>query len=251
MIKIVAINTAIAKQHYASKTIVNIFQLVYALVALLMVSNLDKPPGQLFYICIYTLFGLLLVRLIVGRLQKVCGECATVLEKSNRAICPECGSYNVYDLKLWPKHEYADIKAIRRTEIGRVVQNVAAPIIVLLMFSAPVMYFFLVIEKDIYQLNQQRREAFKEIRPLILRYKAENETFPLSLGELVPDYMDDIPVVLKSRASGGKVFRINYQGDESSAKFIFYTTRIPGAVASYDVAENSYWFESKLAKLRW
>lgn len=251
MIKIVAIRTAIGKKNYASKTIVNFFQLVYAVAVLLIIVKLNKTPQQLFDVCVFILFGLFIVRLILARLQKICGDCREPLEKSNRIACPECGNYNVYDLKLWSKLEYKSLEVVRRAEIGRVVQNILALTIVLLMFASPVLYFFIVIEDDIYQVNQQRRKAFSQIRPALLRYKAENHTFPNNLVLLLPDYMDEIPGSLIDSAHKDKVLKIDYQADKESAKFVFYTSRVPGAMVSYEITEDQYRFESILAQLRW
>ena len=143
MIKIVAIKTSIAGQGCGSKTLVSLFQLVYVGVAVFIITQLKDSPQQMFYTCAVALSLLLIVRLLSSRLPKICGECNEPLDKHNRIACPECDAYNVYDLQLWSKLEFKDVNAAHKAEIGRTMQELLALIIVMGLFSIPVVYYFL------------------------------------------------------------------------------------------------------------
>lgn len=143
MIKIVAIKTTIVNKSCGCKTLVSLFQLVYVASTLFIISFFDDSIQQLFYTCTVVLAVLLVIRLALTWLPKTCGECSEPLEKHNRVACPECGAYNVYDLKLWSKLEFEDIAAAHKAEVGRTIQEFIALIIVLSLFTAPVAYFLL------------------------------------------------------------------------------------------------------------
>ena len=249
MIKIVAIKTVIAKISCASKTLVNLFQLVYVVTALVIIMHVDESVLQLFYICAVVLFSLFIFRLILKWFPKVCGECNEPLDASNSIECSECGGYNVYDLGLWTKLKFDNAKAAHRAEISRFVQNIIALTVVLCLFSSPLLYFVLVVDKDIHQLNQQRRLAFMQIRPAFLKYKEKHGRFPVSLKKLEPDYIAKIPSTLinTDKLHHGRL-RINYQANEDSAKFIFHVSHAPIPTMSYDVGENTYENSSRLSE---
>ena len=241
MIKIVAIKTVIANISCASKTLVNVFQLIYVVTALVIIMRVDESAQQLFYICVVVLFSLFVFRLLLKWFPKVCGECNDELEVSNGIECSECGCYNVYDLGLWSKLKFDNTKAAHRAEISRFVQNIIALTVVLFLFSSPLLYFIFVIDKDIHQLNQQRRIAFVQIRPAFLKYKEKHGKFPARLDKLEPDYITQIPsVLINVDKKGHRNLRINYQTDEKTATFIFHVSHAPIPVMSYDIGENLY-----------
>jgi hypothetical protein len=249
MIKIVAIKTLIAKISCTSKTLVNVFQLIYVVAALVIIIYVDALPQSLFYICSIALFSLFLFRLLLKWFPKVCGECNEVLEESNGIECSECGCYNVYDLGLWTKLKFDNAKAAHSAEISRFVQNIIALTVVLFLFSSPLLYFIFVIDKDIHQLNQQRQIAFVQIRPAFLKYKEKHGKFPASLEKLKPDYITQIPSVL-TNANKGRYgnLRISYQTDEETATFIFHVSHAPIPVMSYDIKKNLYTNDSKISE---
>jgi len=249
MIKIVAIKTVIAKISCTSKTLVNIFQLIYVVTALAIIITIDAQPQALFYICAVVLFSLFIFRLLLKWFPKICGGCNEVLEASNGIECSECGCYNVYNLSLWTKLKFDNAKAAHRAEISRFVQNITALTIVLFLFSSPLLYFIFVIDKDIHQLNQQRRIAFVQIRPTFLKYKEKHGKFPTRLAQLEPDYIIKIPNVLKNsdkRRYGS--LRINYQTNEETAKFTFHVSHAPIPVMSYDIGKNLYSGDSRISE---
>ncbi|MDQ7089648.1 MAG: hypothetical protein Q9M50_03265 [Methylococcales bacterium] len=252
MIKIVAIKTIIAQKTCTSKTLVSIFQLVYIFAVAIVITQLDKTPQELFYTGSIVLFVLFLSRLTLKWFPKVCGECNERLENSQTRTCSECGSYNVYDLKLWAKLKFNDAQAAYKAETGRLIQNILALVIVFVIFSSPVAYFFLVIDKDIRELNQQRRFAFKKIRPAFLNYKTDHFRFPRYLEALVPDYLLEIPdVLITPKKTNHGILKINYQGDENTAKFTFYISYLPLSGIDYEVMSDQYNSDSKLTTLLW
>jgi len=248
MIKIVAIKTVIAKISCTSKTLVNVFQLLYVVTTLVIIMTVDTLPQSLFYICTLVLFSLFICRLLLKWFPKVCGECNETLEASNGIECSECGCYNVYDLGLWTKLKFDNAKAAHRAEISRFVQNIIALTVVLFLFSSPLWYFIFVIDKGVHQLNQQRQIAFVQIRPAFLKYKEKYGKFPASLEKLEPDYITQIPRALKNanKAYHGNL-KINYQTDGETATFIFHVSHAPIPVMSYDIGKNLYGNDSKIS----
>lgn len=249
MIKIVAIKTVIAKISCTSKTLVNVFQLIYVVTTLMIIMAVDASPQPLFYIGSVVLFSLFIFRLLLKWFPKTCGECNEILDASNGIECSECGSYNVYDLKLWSKLKFDNAKAAHKAEISRFIQNILALTVVLFIFFSPLLYFIFVIDKDIHQLNQQRRVAFVQIRPAFLKYKEKHGKFPTRLAQLEPDYITNIPRVLKNFDKGryGSL-NINYQTDEETAKFIFHVSNAPIPLMSYDIEKNLYGNDSRISE---
>lgn len=252
MIKIVAIKTLIAKTSCTNQTLVNIFQLVYVVAALIIIANYNQPLEEKLYICTLVLFVIFVLRLMLKWFPKICGECKEHLVKSDSGVCPECGSYNVYDLKCWSKLQFNNAKAAHKAEISHFIQNIVALIIILLIFSLPLLYFFLVIDKDIRQLNEQRRFAFIQTRPAFLKYRAEHHKFPSHLEQLIPDYLFEIPSVLMNTDSvESNNLKINYRVNKGKAKFIFHVSHGFMSAVSYDISADKYKYDSRLAKLLW
>ncbi len=249
MIKIVAIKTVIVNIRCTSKTLVNVFQLIYVVTSLVIMMTIDARPQPLFYICAVVLFSLFIFRLLLKWFPKICGGCNEVLEANNGIECSECECYNVYDLSLWTKLKFDNAKAAHRAEISRFVQNITALTVVFFLFSSPLLYFIFVIDQDIHQLNQQRQISFMKIRPAFLKYKEKHGKFPTRLAQLKPDYITEIPSVLKNFDKGryGNL-RINYQTDEETAKFIFHVSHAPIPVMSYDIGKNLYSKDSRISE---
>ena len=249
MIKIVAIKTVIAKISCTSKTLVNVFQLIYVVTALVIIMTVDASPQPLFYISSVVLFSLFILRLLLKWFPTICGECHEVLEGNNGIECSECGCYNVYDLSLWAKLKFDNAKAAYRAEISRFIQNIIALTVVLFLFSSPLLYFIFVIDKNIHQLNQQRRVAFLQIRPAFLKYKEKHGKFPTHLAQLEPNFITKIPSVLKKTDKEHyQSLSINYQTDEETAQFIFPVSNAPIPVMSYDIGKNLYSDDSKISE---
>lgn len=249
MTKIVAIKTVMVKISCTSKTLVNTFQLIYVITALVIIMTADVPPQLLFYICTVVLFSIFIFRLLLKWFPTICGECNEVLEANHGGECSECGCYNVYDLSLWTKLKFDNAKAAHSAEISRLIQNIMALTVVLFLFSSPLLYFIFVIDKNIHQLNQQRQIAFVKIRPAFLKYKEKHGKFPINLEKLKPDYITQIPNVLTNaddRVHGN--LRINYQTDDETAKFIFHVSQAPIPVMSYDIEKNLYSDDSKVSE---
>ncbi len=252
MIKIVALKTVVVKTSCSSKTLVNIFQLAYVIVTLIIIVNFNESPQQLFYLCTIVLFLLFVLRLGFKYLPIACGQCGKSLEKGDKGECSECGCYNAYDLKLWSKLQFNDAKAARKAEVSRFIQNIVALMIVLVIFLSPLGYFFLVIDKDIHQLNQKRRVAFTQIRPAFLKYKTVHDKFPSHLNQLVPNYITEIPSVLIASKNGSHgSLKIDYTIDKNNAKFIFYLSHVPLTSVIYDIETDKYEHNYMLTKLLW
>ncbi|MCK5728255.1 MAG: hypothetical protein KAG10_02445 [Methylococcales bacterium] len=253
MINVVAIRIRLVITSCTSKTLVNIFQILYVLVGLGIVTKIDKASLQLFYICVMVLFALLVWRIIFTRwLPKLCGVCQEPLGNIQYGQCPECKNYNTYDTKLWSKLEYTDIEAVHRAENNWLLQNILALLIVLLVFITPLFYLFFVGDHNIHVLNQKRRAAFYEIRSSFLRYSIAHGKPPTQLKQLLPTYVSKIPKALKTPKKDGKgTFVIKYQLKNEQPIFTFHVSHFPISKIHYNIALDRYKYESSFVEFLW
>ncbi len=93
--------------------------------------------------------------------------------------------------------------------------------------------------KDLTELTAARRTALTTIQPVLLRYKAETGQFPVTLESLVPQYLPDIPRVLKNTETE-PVKQIRYERNEAGALFTYHVIRGPDSTEIYDVAKGSF-----------
>ncbi|MCK4492699.1 MAG: hypothetical protein KAU26_01470 [Methylococcales bacterium] len=236
-----------------SKTLVNIFQILYVLVGLSIVTQINKASLQLFYICVMVLFALFVWRMIFTRwLPKLCGVCEEPLGSIQHGQCSECKNYNTYDTKLWSKLEFNDIEAIHRAEKSWLLQNLLALMIVFLIFIAPLFYLFFIGDHNIHRLNQKRRVAFHDIQGAFLKYNVAHNKPPDQLKQLVPIYISKIPKALKTPKKDGKgTFVIDYHLQNEQPIFTFHVSHFPISKIHYNIVLDQYTYESSLVEFLW
>lgn len=253
MINVVAIQISLVLTNCTTKTLVNIFQIFYVLVALAIITQIDKASLQLFYICVMVLFALFVWRVIFTRwLPKICGICKNPLGNIQRGQCSECKNYNTYDTKLWSKLEFEDIEAVYRAEKNWLVQNVLALSIVLLFFLSPLLYLFFVVDGKVHDLNQKRRLAFGEIRSAFFKYSDKHHKYPAKLEQLLPNYISKIPTSLKTPKKNGKgTFVITYELENNQPIFTFHASYAPISTMRYNIGLDKYEYGSEWVEFLW
>ena len=102
--------------------------------------------------------------------------------------------------------------------------------------------FGFLADHDIRALTKERRQLFHDLRPIFLKYKQENHTFPIKLDDLVPKYILEIPpaLICDIEVSEPSIKTIMYFGDEKDAVFSYDTLRAPDSSEWYSIAENRY-----------
>lgn len=155
-ILVIATQSAIFKHYFSSKIIVNVFNLSYFLLALLIIDFTQPILEQLrpYIIC---LLILTIVRLWLIYFKPLCGKCYKPLKKSNRSVCTKCGGYNVYNLDKWKVREFATLKKVHQAEIKRILLELLAILIVSAIFITPLTYYSWVI------LNQPVSETIASV----------------------------------------------------------------------------------------
>ena len=94
--------------------------------------------------------------------------------------------------------------------------------------------------RDLAELSKARRAALAELRPLLLRYKADSGSFPQTLEQLVPAYLPQIPAVFKDEPNAEPVKRIRYEVREGNARISYHLIRGPDSTEVFDVTSNSF-----------
>ena len=93
-------------------------------------------------------------------------------------------------------------------------------------------------------LTAKRKVIMQELRPVFIQYRQDNGTYPSALEDLVPGYIPEIPAELVNDGRDDPYKKISYelQGEEE-ALFIFRTIRGPDSAATYDIHNDSFWYE--------
>jgi hypothetical protein len=94
--------------------------------------------------------------------------------------------------------------------------------------------------RDIKTLTESRHAALKELRPVLLRYKEDTGKFPSKLEALSPQYLPQIPAVLKEQAETEAVKRIRYESNGETAQFTYHVIRGPDSTEVFDVTKNTF-----------
>jgi hypothetical protein len=94
--------------------------------------------------------------------------------------------------------------------------------------------------RDIKALTESRHAALSELRPVLLRYKAETGRFPNKLDALSPKYLQQIPAVLNEQVETEAVKRIRYESDGENAQFVYHVVRGPDSTEVFDVTKNTF-----------
>jgi hypothetical protein len=94
--------------------------------------------------------------------------------------------------------------------------------------------------KDLTELSKARRAALTELRPIILRYRADTGSFPKTLEALVPQYVPQIPAVLLNVPDVEPAKRIRYEPTDDNVRFSYHVIRGPDSTEVFDVVKNSF-----------
>lgn len=100
--------------------------------------------------------------------------------------------------------------------------------------------FYIYISTDMRQLNNRRESAFHDLRPAFLKYVEDHGHNPRSLDLLVPDYLPEIPNVLKPEDEGDPDKRVQYRTSKTTARFYYKTGGKPNSDTYYDILKNSF-----------
>ena len=93
--------------------------------------------------------------------------------------------------------------------------------------------------KDLTELTEARRTVLKQVQPALLRYKADTGQFPAKLEMLVPQYLPEVPDVLRNIETE-VVKQIRYEPTETTALFIYHVIRGPDSTEIFDVVTGSF-----------
>lgn len=93
--------------------------------------------------------------------------------------------------------------------------------------------------KDMTELTEVRRTVLKQVQPVLLRYKADTGRFPAKLEMLVPQYLPEVPDVLRNIETE-VVKQIRYEPTETTALFIYHVIRGPDSTEIFDVVTGSF-----------
>jgi len=96
------------------------------------------------------------------------------------------------------------------------------------------------INDELKELTSQRKVAFAQIRPAVMKYKNEHGVFPETLQQLMPDYVSSIPEVLQSPEDEYPIMAIKYISEGSSAFFHYHTGYGEVTTVSYDIGNNVF-----------
>ncbi|MDH5473328.1 MAG: hypothetical protein OEY61_10770 [Gammaproteobacteria bacterium] len=122
----------------------------------------------------------------------------------------------------------------------------------LIMMTITVIKSKNVMIEQLVELNKSREQAFANVRPALLSYKASQGVFPETLKQLMPDYITSIPDVLlipKSTTPEYEVMdlSVNYISDGNTAVFTYRRGYNHTPLVTYDVLTDTY-SEEKLAE---
>jgi hypothetical protein len=93
---------------------------------------------------------------------------------------------------------------------------------------------------DLADLTKIRRSTMAELRPVLLRYKAETGSFPRTLELLVPKYLSQVPTELQNQPDVEPAKRIQYESVGDTARFTYHVIRGPDSTEVFDVASNKF-----------
>jgi hypothetical protein len=130
---------------------------------------------------------------------------------------------------------FALVKAVQKKQIRYNLIVMAACLLIIPSLIAGIK----ISNRGLYGLTQKRMQIMKELKPVFVKYKAENGEFPNALEDLVPDYIAEIPAELVNDGKEDPYKKIYYTLSHEGPVFYFKTIRGPDASASYNVATDS------------
>lgn len=96
-------------------------------------------------------------------------------------------------------------------------------------------------DRGLQELTQKRIQTLSWIRPAFLRYQEKTGTFPKTIHDLVPDYIQQIPPELLNKRKDDTYTKIVYESiNEKEARFIFFRSRNADSRIIYSIKDNTY-----------
>ena len=134
----------------------------------------------------------------------------------------------------------AVVRLIKRKEIRYNLIIMGASVLLAFSLGAPAG----VSNQDLSALTAKRKVIMQELRPVFIQYRQDNGTYPTALEDLVPEYIAEIPAELVNDGRDDPYKKISYemQGEEEPM-FFFHTIRGPDSAATYDIHNDSFWYE--------
>ena len=93
------------------------------------------------------------------------------------------------------------------------------------------------------ELTEKRIHIIKELKPVFLKYRAEQGHYPKTLKDLVPAYIKAIPNELINDGKEDGYKRISYVLKKDQPVFYFHTHRGPDSAASLNVVDGTFWHD--------
>lgn len=115
-------------------------------------------------------------------------------------------------------------------------------LVAVLSFNSCMETFF---PKALRELDAARKDQLPEIRKDLLAYREDKGCFPENLNDLVPDYLDAIPVELDPEVEQEKrLYNMRYVfTDCTHANFWWQTCIGPDCSASYSLDTGEFWHD--------
>jgi hypothetical protein len=91
------------------------------------------------------------------------------------------------------------------------------------------------------ELTSTRKQIIKDLKPVFIEYHSDKGHYPISLEDLVPNYIEAIPEELINNGDEDPYKRISYDVADGGPEFSFRTIRGPDSAASLNVITGEYW----------
>jgi hypothetical protein len=92
-------------------------------------------------------------------------------------------------------------------------------------------------------LTKRRTQTIKGLKPVLVEYLDEKGHYPITLEDLIPDYMQATPNELINDGIEDPYKKISYTLEEGQPVFYFRTNRGPDSVARLNVVSGKYWHD--------
>ncbi len=131
------------------------------------------------------------------------------------------------------------ISIIKKKQIKHNLMVTGCSIFLIFSLGIPIK----ISNRGLHELTQKRMQILKELRPVFLKYKTENGAYPVSLDDLVPKYIQEMPRELINNGKDDPYKKISYTLTEGGPVFAFRTIRGPDSAAVYNVDKDTLWHD--------
>ncbi|XCN72697.1 MAG: hypothetical protein Q3M24_20785 [Candidatus Electrothrix aestuarii] len=120
------------------------------------------------------------------------------------------------------------------------VHDNALIMVTALLFLPVIFTALLLSNRGLRELTAQREQMLQELRPVFLKYAEDNKRFPENLEQMVPNYLEEIPIVLLNDKRKDSYKRIAYSGEQETGVFSYHSMRGPDSGITYDIAKDEF-----------